>query len=115
MRKTLVSILVMVVFACVATVGFAADQKAQGSTSPAAPAVTAPTTKAEAAKDDVVTGKIVSIDKTKLEITVKDEASQADKVIKVTKAQLKGLKVDEKVKVVLKAGTNEAKEISKAK
>jgi hypothetical protein len=68
--------------------------------------------KAEAAKVEKLTGSIVSIDSAKLEITVKDDATQADRVVKVTKSQLKGLKAGQKVTIELKAGTSEAAKLT---
>jgi len=66
---------------------------------------------------EVFKGTIVSIDPVKNEITVRDNKTGAEKNITVDPKNIGALKVDENVKVTLRAGTNVAervKEVTKS-
>ncbi len=106
MNKKLVSVFILIIFACLATAGFAAQQTAAGKAAKEAPV---------SIKAELVLGKIVSIDKAKLQITVKDEKSNMDKHVTVTEKEMKGLNVGEKVEIQLKPGTNIAEKVLKMK
>ena len=73
---------------------------------PAAPASKKPEVNA-----DIVRGKIVSIDAAKNEIVVKENKTGTEKTIKVDPTVLTSLKIDEKVRVTLKTGTNVAEKV----
>ena len=67
---------------------------------------------------EIVRGKIVSIDTGKNEIVVKENKTEKESTIVVSPEVISSLKVGEKVKVTLKAGSNVAervKEITEAK
>jgi hypothetical protein len=74
-------------------------------------------TKKNEASVEVVKGTITAIDPVKSEIVVKERKTGTEKTIVVDAATISSLKVDERVKVTLKTGTNVAekvKEITKS-
>jgi predicted dinucleotide-binding enzyme len=62
-------------------------------------------------KAEVVKGEIVSIDTAKNEVVVKDAKANAEKTIVVDPKEITNLKKGEKVKAILKEGTNTAEKI----
>ena len=77
------------------------------------------TAKKTVSSADVVKGEIVSIDTAKNEIVVKDstpakDGTFAEKTIVVDAKDIGSLKVGEKIKATLKAGTNIAEKITKS-
>lgn len=100
MRKTVV-LLVSLLFLCsLSTLSFA--QKAQGKTA-----------KKAKSNVEIITGKIISIDAAKNEVVIKDEKTGAERIISVNPKIISSLKIDEKVKVTVKSGTNIAESVKK--
>jgi len=64
-------------------------------------------------KTETIRGKIISVDPAKNEVVVKDNKTGAEKTIAVAPKDSASLKVDEEVRITLKAGTNRAERIKK--
>ena len=62
---------------------------------------------------EIFRGKIISIDTAKNEIAVKENKTGVEKTIIVDPKVISSLKVDEEVKVTLKAGSNVAASVKK--
>lgn len=61
---------------------------------------------------EIVKGEVVSIDAAKSEVVIKDEATSSEKTLTVeNKDQLTALKVGDKVKARVKAGTTTAENV----
>ncbi len=69
--------------------------------------------KKAAVNTEIIRGKIISIDTAKNEIVVKENKTGAEKTIAVDPTVISSLKVDEDVKVTLKAGSNVAERVKK--
>ena len=68
------------------------------------------------ATHDIIKGVVVSLDATKGEVVIKDEASATDKTVTgVKKEELAELKVGDRVKAKVNAGTAEAVSVAKMK
>ena len=65
------------------------------------------------AKTEIVRGKIISVDTIKNIIVVKVNATGTEKSIAVDPMVISSLKVDDDVKVALKAGSNVAEKVKK--
>ena len=72
---------------------------------------TTASTKRNEASAEVVKGTITAIDPVKSEIVVKERKTGTEKTIVVDAAVISTLKVDERVKVTLKAGSNVAEKV----
>jgi hypothetical protein len=104
--KKVFSLIAVLALVCFTTMVFAAEAP---KTEAAKPAAVTATAKAEAAKADVVVGKITKIDTAKNEIMVKG------KTIVVKAEDIATLKKGEMVKVTLAAGTNNAEKVEVVK
>jgi predicted dinucleotide-binding enzyme len=62
-------------------------------------------------KAEVVKGEIVSIDTAKNEVVVKDAKTNAERAVVVDPKEIAQLKKGDKVKAILKEGTNAAEKI----
>lgn len=69
--------------------------------------------KKAAVNTEVIRGKIISIDTAKNEIVVKENKTGTEKTIVVDPTVISSLKVDEDVKVTLKARSNVAEKVKK--
>jgi hypothetical protein len=67
--------------------------------------------KEAAKKPEVVKGEVVSIDTAKNEVVIKDTKANVEKTIVVDPKEITNLKTGEKVKAILKEGTNTAEKI----
>lgn len=72
-------------------------------------------TKKTEAKIEVTKGEITAIDANTNQITVKDIKAGQDKVFTLDAKDIAGLKVGDKVKVKVEAGTNVVKSVKKIK
>jgi hypothetical protein len=100
MKRVIVSSMVILALICLTTMSFAADA-AKPSKDPA----TATTEVGSTAS--TILGKIVSLDKAKGEVVVKDQESKTDKTFVVEKKDLKMLKKGKLVKIVLAPGSTD--------
>jgi Ni,Fe-hydrogenase maturation factor len=80
-----------------------------------AQAETVKTEQKAASNTERIKGIIISIDAAKNTVVIKDEANNKDKVIIVDAKTIGSLKVGEKVKVRLEAGTNKAESVKEQK
>jgi hypothetical protein len=96
MKKLLMVLVAGLVMISFSAVGFAAEEAK---------------TQAPKAKAEVVKGEIVSIDAAKNEITIKEKKTNAEKNVVVDPKEISILKQGDKVKVILKEGTNIAEKI----
>ena len=62
-------------------------------------------------KKEVVKGEVISIDTAKNEVVIKDKKTNADKTVVVDPKEIANIKKGEKVKAILKEGTNTAEKI----
>jgi predicted dinucleotide-binding enzyme len=69
--------------------------------------------KKAAVNTEIIRGKIISINTAKNEIVVKENKTGTEKTIVVDPTVISSLKVDEDVKVALKAGSNVAEKVNK--
>ena len=92
MKRVTIIVIAILCAVCVAAVGFAQTKAAPPKAEPSV---------------QVIKGTILSIDAAKLEVTVKLAATGKEEVIKVSDKELPLLKVGDKIKATLKAGTNE--------
>ena len=102
MKKITVILLALFLVCSVSALSFAKTSHATGEK------------KAEATTE-VVRGKIISIDVTNNQIVVKENKTDLEKTITVEPKVISTLKVDDGVKVTLKAGTNVAERVKKLK
>jgi len=102
MKKLLVLLVAGLVVISFSAAGFAAEEAK---------------TQAPKVKAEVVKGVIISIDAAKNEITIKEKKTNAEKSVVVDPKEISTLKQGDRVKVILKEGTNTAEKIkvSKAK
>jgi len=70
-------------------------------------------TKKAAVVNEVISGKIISIDTVKNEVMVQEDKTGTEKAIAVTSKAISTLKVGEEVKVTLNKGSNIAVKIKK--
>ena len=56
---------------------------------------------------EIIRGKIISIDSANKQIVVRDNKTQADKTFLVSEKVIKAVKVEDEVKVKVKAGTDQ--------
>jgi hypothetical protein len=96
MKKLLMVLVAGLVMISFSAVGFAAEEAK---------------TQAPKAKAEVVKGEIVSIDAAKNEITIKEKKTNAEKKVVVDPKEISALKQGDRVKVILKEGTNTAEKI----
>ena len=96
MKKLLMVLVAGLVMISFSAVGFAAEET---------------TFQTPKAKAEVVKGEIVSIDAAKNEITIKEKKTSAEKKVAVDPKEISTLKQGDKVKVILKEGTNTAEKI----
>ena len=96
MKKLLMVLVAGLVMISFSAVGFAAEEA---------------TSQAPKAKAEVVKGEIVTIDAAKNEITIKEKKTSAEKKVAVDPKEISTLKQGDKVKVILKEGTNTAEKI----
>jgi hypothetical protein len=99
MKKIISSFMVLLALVCFTSVTFAASNSGKPSQEPT---VTASTESA-----NTILGKIVSIDKAKNEIVVKDQETKTDKTIMIEAKDLKLLKKGNVVKIVLAPGSTD--------
>jgi hypothetical protein len=100
MKKITVILVVLLLICAMSTLSFAQTSQAKGAK------------KAEVSTE-VVRGKIISIDKTKNEIVVKENKTGTEKTIAVDPKLISSLKANEEVRVTLKAGSNIAEKVKK--
>jgi hypothetical protein len=100
MKKLTGGLIVVLVLVCFTSMAFAASKpnKPSEDTKPAV---------SSTESSNTIIGKIVSIDKAKNEIVVKDQESKTDKAIFVEAKDIKILKVGNLVKIVLAPGTTD--------
>jgi len=96
MKKLVAGLMALLVMVCVTSASFAANKP---SKDPAA--VTA------AESSNTIMGKIVSIDKAKNAVVIKDQESKSDKTVMVEAKDIGKLKKGELVKVVLAPGSTD--------
>jgi uncharacterized protein YgiM (DUF1202 family) len=96
MKKLLMVLVAGLVMISFSAAGFAAEEA---------------TAQAPKVKAEVVKGEIVSIDAAKNEITIKEKKTNAEKKVAVDPKEISTLKQGDKVKVILKEGTNTAEKI----
>jgi hypothetical protein len=96
MKKLLMVLVAGLVMISFSAVGFAAEEA---------------TAQAPKVKAEVVKGEIVSLDAAKNEITIKEKKTNAEKKVVVDPKEISTLKQGDKVKVILKEGTNTAEKI----
>lgn len=96
MKKLMMVLVAGLVMISFSAVGFAAEE------------AKAPAPKAKA---EVVKGEIVSIDAAKNEVVIKEKKTNAEKKVVVDPKEIATLKQGDKVKVILKEGTNTAEKI----
>jgi hypothetical protein len=98
MKRVIVSLMVILALICLTSISFAAEA--------AKPSLDTPTAKTEVGSSlETIMGKIVSINKAKSEIVVKDDESMTDKTFVVKKKDLNKLKKGKLVKVTLAPGS----------
>lgn len=100
MKRVIGSLMVILVLICFTSMSFAA-QASKPSKDPATATTEVGSTAA------TILGKIISLDKAKGEVVVKDQESKTDKTFVVEKKDLKMLKKGKLVKIVLAPGSTD--------
>ena len=100
MKKITVILVMLLLICAMSTLSFAQTSRATA-------------TKKVEVKTEVIKGKITSIDIVKNEIVVKENKTGTEKTIAVGPTVISSLKIDEEVKVTLKAGSNVAASVKK--
>jgi len=98
-KKSIVIAVLLIALVGFTTIGLAATAKGAAALKPAK------------ISGELIQGKIVSIDKTKNEIVVKDDKTGVERTIAAKSKIIASLKVGEEVKVTLKGGSNTAEKV----
>jgi hypothetical protein len=98
MKKTLTTVVALLVVLCLASAGLAATSAGGGKAG-------------HLEKQHVVMGTVTAIDKAKDEITVKNERTHIPDIIKVKADMIAKLKVGETVRIILEPNTNIVQEL----
>jgi hypothetical protein len=98
MKKLTIFLSMLLLICAISTLSFAQASMAAG------------TGKAKTA-NEIIKGKIISVDTAKSEVVVREKNTNAEKIITVDPKTISSLRADEEVKITLKAGTNTAESI----